>query len=237
MGSLQIEPRVLGRFGFLLIALVLFLVTTPFAAHTSLANDRFRVLFTAVLLVGVYSMSGRRSVIFALVLALPAIVGNWLEAVIEFERSVQFAYALSALFLGYVASVVLIAVLRERRVTTDTVLGGICVYFLIGIIWTLLYALVIEFDPGAILIQGQPIREAIEQGSTSLLYFSFVTLTTLGYGDVAPNSDVARMLAAGEAVVGQLFIAVLIARLVGMHVSTALRAPERTPGSSSTTTD
>ncbi|MEE2663016.1 MAG: potassium channel family protein [Myxococcota bacterium] len=224
MATTNVTQRVLGRFGFLLIALVLFLATTPLAEHTSLAEGRFRVLFTVVLLIGVYTMSGRRSLIVAAVLALPAIVGNWIEVVAEVEGTAPFVYALSALFLGYVAAVVLAAVLREQQVTTDTVLGGICVYFLIGIVWILLYALVIEFDPGAILINGKPVSYEIAKGSSTLIYFSFVTLTTLGYGDVAPHSDVARMLAAGEAVVGQLFIAVMIARLVGMHISITSRA-------------
>ena len=76
MAPENVTQRVLGRFGFLLIALVFFLATTPLAAHTSLAEARFRVLFTLVLLIGVYTMSGRRSLIVAAVLGVPAIVGN-----------------------------------------------------------------------------------------------------------------------------------------------------------------
>ena len=222
----NVTQRALGRFGYLLIALVFFLATTPFAEHTSLAEERFRVLFTLVLLIGVYTMNGRRSMIVAAVLALPAIVGNWIEIVVEVAWAASFVYGLSALFLAYVAAVVLAAVLRERQVTTDTVLGGICVYFLIGIVWTLLYALVVELEPSAILINGEPVRYEISRGSSTLIYFSFVTLTTLGYGDVAPHCDAARMLAAGEAVVGQLFIAVMIARLVGMHISITARSDD-----------
>ena len=135
--------------------------------------------------------------------------------------STQATYGLSTLFLFYVAFVVLDAVLRERHVTTDTVLGGICVYLLAGIGWALLYALVLAFEPGAMVAAGAPISYEIERGFSLLLYFSFVTLTTLGYGDVTPHSDVARMFAAGEAVFGQLFIAILIARLVGMRIASS----------------
>ena len=209
-----------GRFGFLLLALVFFLVTTPFAEHTPAAEVRFQILFSLVLVVGVYTMSSRQSMIRAAVLALVAFATGAVHTVDEGIVSTQVAYATSIAFLGYVTFVVLSAVLQERRVTTDTIFGGICVYFLIGLIWTLLYALVLAFDPEALQAGGQPVSYELERGSSVLLYFSFVTLTTLGYGDVAPVSDVARMLAGGEAVFGQLFIAILIARLVGMHIST-----------------
>jgi voltage-gated potassium channel Kch len=213
--------RVLGRFGYLLIALVFFLATTPLAEHTELATARFQVMFTLVLLVGVYTLSGRRSVIIGSTLAALSLLGSWLESVVELGPWVAAGSAASAVFLSYVAFVVLVAVLRELRVTTDTVLGGICVYFLIGIIFALLYSLVIELDPDAILLQGAEISAALERGGSVLLYYSFVTLTTLGYGDVIPQSNIARMLAGSEAVIGQLFIAVLIARLVGMHISSS----------------
>lgn len=217
------QDRVLGRFGVLLIALIFFLVTTPFAEHTPMGEMRFRIMFTLVLLVGVYTMSDRHGFWVALGLGLLSFVGSWIETFVELDRALVWAYGASVVFLGYVALVVLAAVLRERRVTTDTVLGGICVYFLIGVAWTLLYAIVIVLQPEAILIGGEPIEDSLEEGASALLYFSFVTLTTLGYGDVAPHTDIARMLAAGEAVIGQLFIAVLIARLVGMHISTTGR--------------
>jgi len=217
---LETGQRVLGRFGFLLIALLFFLVTTPFAVDTPLAEARFRILFTAVLLAGVHAMSSRRNLLIAASLGAPALVGNWIGTLIQLELTQAFAYGLNALFLAYVAATVLAAVLSEREVTTDTVLGGICVYFLVGIGWSLLYSLLIEVEPTAILLFGEPVTDSIERGSSVLLYFSFVTMTTLGYGDVVPNSDSARMLASGEAVVGQLFIAILIARLVGLHIST-----------------
>jgi hypothetical protein len=212
---------VFGRFGFLLCALVFFLVTTPFSEQTAIAEIRFRILFTLVLLVGVYTMSERRRVITAGVLALLSFLAGTAQMLGYGLVSTQTAYGLSTLFLFYVAFVVLGAVLRERNVSTDTVLGGICVYLLAGIGWTLLYALALAFEPAAMVAAGAPISHEIERGSSLLLYFSCVTLTTLGYGDVTPQGDVARMLAAGEAVFGQLYIAILVARLVGMHVASS----------------
>ena len=216
MAALRIQG--LGRFGFLLIALIAFLVTTPFAVDTAVAELRFRVLFMTVLLIGVYTMRRGQSMVIALVLSLASLVAGGLSNVAGLPRT--YAYVASIMFMGYVGLVVLAQVLREKRVTTDTVLGGVCVYLLTAVGWALVYGLALEFDPQAILDGGELIHDKIEQGSSIVLYFSFVTLTGLGYGDITPNNDTARMLTGAEAVIGQLFIAVLIARLVGMHIST-----------------
>ena len=207
------------RFGYLLAALVFFLVSTPFAMYTTLGQFRFRVLFSLVLLGGVATMRSRRKIVIASVLALPAVAGNWIAVLSEIEHVHVFTYSMSALFLGYITVTIMASLLSETQVTSETVLGGVCVYFLVGVVWLMLYSLAIQFEPDAILSNGKPLDASLEEGPVTLLYFSFVTLTTLGYGDVVPNSAVARMLASGEAITGQLFVAILIARLVGLHIA------------------
>jgi len=98
-----------------------------------------------------------------------------------------------------------------RKVSTDTIIGGICVYILLGFLWALFYYLIYCFDKGAFSLQAQG-------ANPNLFYFSFITLTTTGYGDIFPLDKVAMVLASLEAVVGQIYLAVLIARLVGLHV-------------------
>ena len=207
------------RFGYLLAALVFFLVTTPFAMHTTLGQYRFRVLFSLVLIGGVATMRSRRKILIAAFLAVPAIAGNWIATVSQIEHVHVFTYSVSAIFLAYITVTIMVSLLSETQVTSDTVLGGVCVYLLVGVVWLMLYSLAIQYEPNAILSNGAPLSALLEEGPVTLLYFSFVTLTTLGYGDVVPNSSVARMLASGEAITGQLFVAILIARLVGMHAA------------------
>jgi hypothetical protein len=221
--SLETEDARRSRFGYLLVALVFFLVTTPFAMHTDLGQFRFRSLFTLVLLGGVATMRSREKMFIAGLLALPAIAGNWIATVTDTQSAQIFSYAASAIFLAYITVTIMAGLLGETRVTSDTVLGGVCVYFLAGLIWLMLYALVLEVQPDAILVNGDSMEWSRGDGRATLLYFSYVTLTTLGYGDVVPNSTVARMLASGEAVTGQLFVAILIARLVGMHIAESQR--------------
>ena len=129
-----------------------------------------------------------------------------------------FIQAVYAIYLGVAVFLILRDVLFCQRITADTIRGGICVYFLIGFVWALFYGIVASFDPQAF---SQPLIEAeFEAGSYSkIIYFSFVTLTTLGYGDIIPVSPLAKTLTNLEAIIGQMYPAILIAILVGGYLS------------------
>jgi hypothetical protein len=100
---------------------------------------------------------------------------------------------------------------RTSRVNADSIKGGICIYFLLGIVWGMVYRSVHQLIPGSFIfnVPGEP----------NLFYFSFVTLATLGYGDIVPATRFMQMLAILEAVTGQIFLAVYIARLLGLHMA------------------
>ena len=93
------------------------------------------------------------------------------------------------------------------------IMGAICVYFLIGLIWADVFFILETLQPGSFQIPPEQV------GQATLDYFSYVTLTTLGYGDITPISAPARSLSLLEAMMGQLYLAVLIARLVGIHIA------------------
>jgi len=105
-------------------------------------------------------------------------------------------------------------IVRSKKVDADTLFRAVNGYLLIGFAWSGLYQMVTLVDGGSILVGGIPITETPRDLWSSLMYFSFVTLTTLGYGDIVPNSAHAQSLATLEAVIGQLYIAMLIARLI-----------------------
>jgi hypothetical protein len=130
------------------------------------------------------------------------------------------------LFLVFTAGVLLGAVLAAGQVTTDKLSGAVCVFLLIGFIWASLFSVVELVTPGSLRFPEEEQGDMLErlkhgEPNTPMFYFSFVTLTTLGYGDVLPVSPAARMLAWIEAVLGQLYLTILVARLVGMHLSHA----------------
>ena len=100
----------------------------------------------------------------------------------------------------------------------DKIFAAICVYMLVGYAWTFAYALVDELRPGSFVTSSIDMPTDYVTRVLQMRYFSFMTLTTVGYGDIVPHSDAARTLAALEAVTGQIFLTVLIARLVGLHI-------------------
>jgi voltage-gated potassium channel Kch len=115
------------------------------------------------------------------------------------------------------------AVYAHKTVTHDTILGGINVYLLMGFTFQMLHATIMLIDPASYSISGQYLTSYLNadddiRSFATLLYFSFTTLTTLGYGDILPTSTVARLTTSIEAIFGQLFVAVFIGRLVALEV-------------------
>jgi hypothetical protein len=216
------RPADLGRFSTLLATLLATLLLAPFLPKALFGVSLFRVLVGAILLAGVYAVS-RRPPVFAvgLAIAVPAlVVETWLQ-VRPSSSLVVGSYALSTLFLLFLAAVILYGILDEERVTLDTIFGGICVYLLIGVTWALTYSVLEHLRPASFQVDGGPLPAlagADEFRHAELIYFSFVTLTTVGYGDVLAKTNPARALAAAEAVTGSLYLAVFIARLVGLHM-------------------
>ena len=182
------------------------------------------VVFAGLLLAGVNLAAGRRAEMrLLLVLAGAILVDTTLVYLGAIPGNVT-RIALEALripFLLLVTWVILRHALKSSTVSFDTILGAVCAYLLIAALFAVAYRLVALTDAGALRVVLEPIvdpsRAAVSRDP--FLYFSVVTLTTLGYGDVLPVSPAARALAQIEAVVGQLYVAVVLAWLVGMYMA------------------
>jgi voltage-gated potassium channel Kch len=148
-----------------------------------------------------------------------SIVGD--EGATRFDWTITATTALSGLFVAFVLALLLNYALRAPRVTQNTVLAAVCAYVLIGVVWGFAFLLVYEFNPSAFTLD--PADGAPE---VQLRYFSMVTLTTIGYGDIMPKSALARAMSAMEGLVGQIYLTAIVARLVGIEVAYASRATE-----------
>jgi len=124
--------------------------------------------------------------------------------------------ALTILMLSALVVMVFAQIFREGPITRQRVQGSIVIYLLLGLIWAEAYMLAAHLDSKSFTGNLDMARNAV---SAHLTYFSFVTLTTTGYGDIAPASLVTRALANVEGLIGQLFPAILIARLVSMEIA------------------
>ncbi len=213
-----------GPFAVLLGSLLFFMVMIPFVTSDGAGAIFVRVGLSIVLLAGIYAASAGRWVLgVAVVLALPAFGIQWWSLFFEFEGEQALRRALMAVFLGFTVVVVLRSLIAQERVSMDTILGGINVYLLLGLAFMLVHGTLESVAPGSYRMGEIALSHAFsaEGGweASTLLYFSFTTLTTLGYGDIAPVSALARMACSAEAVMGQLYVAIFIARLVSLYVA------------------
>ncbi|MEE8107476.1 MAG: potassium channel family protein [Planctomycetota bacterium] len=211
------------RFGVLLGALIALLLGIPLGKEQgSIEAAVMKVTVTAVLLTGVVSLSRRRRL--ALLIAAPAVGLIWLPNLIPGDPSVLvLAHLVAAGYHGYFCVVVLKHIFAQKQVSPNVVSGALCLYLLLGIFWCYVYGLIGLTDHQAFIIQGERGLLMMDASSTrttvQTVYFSFVTLFTLGYGDIVPHSDVARMCAVVEALLGQVIMVVLIAMLVGKQIA------------------
>jgi voltage-gated potassium channel len=221
---MQAQDSEFGRFTILLCALASFMCVLPFVSETGTGIIVLRIGTSLLLLAAVYSVSERRwHLILAIVLAFPAIAAQMLPGLLGEQGTLMVRLGASAVFLAYITILISVFLLKQDRVSADMILGGINVYLLFAIGFMFIHAFVEVLNPGSYLYQGESLSAVLKghpeiDALAFLLYFSVVTLTTLGYGDMAPAVPAARMLCSLAAVIGQLFVAVFIARLVALHI-------------------
>ena len=208
--------RVGGRYGPLLVALIVLYVSAP-VLETGFWSGRFILAsYYAVIVVGILGSTedGRLHAVAAL-LAGGSFLTNWVGEGTETAPLLRLSEVSGILLLTFSTLAVLRNVLRESRVTANTVLGGVCAYFMMSGIWAFSFGLILVADGDALLFP--PTEAAVT--TSDVLYFSLITQTTLGYGDIAPGSSLVRAMTGVEALLGQIFLVVLVARLVAQQVT------------------
>ena len=207
------------NFSYLLIALLIFIVGVPITLDLDLISlSVSRVLgITCLLAIGIWSMRGAgRLFHVGMFVAIVGIVLNLLSVAREDEMLHIFSTIPMFVFLLLASFSAMREVAIGNDISPNRIVGTICIYLLLGVIWSILYAFVEFLQPGSF-------RGLTEQVAASWnrdwVYYSFVTLTTLGYGDITPVTQTARSISLIEAIVGQFYIAVLVAGLVGAHIS------------------
>jgi hypothetical protein len=205
----------------LLIALIGIIVGQSILNDTSDVNRTiFNVLFFTVVISAMRSLSQSRwSQLFAFSLGLAAFSASMFA---EFQPSRILLVGVYTCYLAIFVSLVCAlcrSVFRSGRIDANRILGAVCIYFLLALIWALVYSLVEVCRPHSFNIPDYVALGVRQQMVCDMIYFSNVTLTTLGYGDILPLSNLARTLANFEAMAGQLYVGIVIARMVGVQVT------------------
>jgi len=217
----------LGLLGTLILAAPFF-GTVDVRGRAGLPEIVLGSLFIFMLLSAATAVARSRvSMITAWCLVIPLVL-FWLYDMMTGPSNVALArHPLSIVYVGYVIVLILRHLFTTDRVTVDTIASSLCVYFLLAILWAEIYTIMEIANPGSFHVTTPGVADVpleLGGGGTALaLYYSLVTISTLGYGDVVPKTAPARMFAAMEAVTGQMYLAVLVARLVGMHIAHSKR--------------
>ena len=203
------------RYLYLLVALVVMLIAYPYAG----GGGGLGIAAVLIPIASVFAVTThRRQRVVVLALGIVTLVGIIQQATGAGILPLLAVGGCALLLFGYTTIFVLWRVLRSERVTGDTLCGAIAVYLMIGLTWSLAYVLLEHLHPGSYRVAGAGMVGA---DGKDLLYFSYVTLATLGYGDVVPATDGARSLAVLEGLCGTVYMAILVARLIGLHLAHA----------------
>jgi voltage-gated potassium channel len=205
------------NFQYLFVGLMAFLLSEPFLGELPRSGPLIQLAFSSILVAGVFSLAANR-LVFRLGLGLAVVaVGSSIAYLITDSlaaRLIDLAAIVGFLVLAIGVTLQQV-VLGPGDVTLNRLVGALCLYLLLGVLWAVLFGMVELVEPSAFDYGAGVSDDLLEH----FMYYSFVTLTTLGYGDVTPIHPVARTLAYLEAVVGQLYVAVLVASLVARHVA------------------
>jgi hypothetical protein len=216
-----------GRYIWLMTALLMLLIVGPLVGRVEvLAQSLYLGDFVLVLLLLASVRTffdSRRHFISCLGLAFLALVFGILTRVVAADLRDGFTvagHATEVVLLVYLILLIAGDIFTRDEVDTDTICGSITVYLLMAGVFSVAYTIILEIDPTSFRIPADIADPDGSLGPDRLMaYFSLVTITTLGYGDITPKGEMARSLANLEALIGQLYLTVLVARLVGRHVS------------------
>jgi hypothetical protein len=204
-----------NKYAHLLALLVIFFVLTPLFGQTEHTAPVISFVFLCILVFTMRAIELHRRTRHVCVGLL--LLGFALDMLSYTHATLLTPCGFSATALYLLVMLFTIATMVQRlftttQVTWDTILGGISTYLLLGFFWALLYFTLRELHVASFRMaeSGHPMY---------LIYFSFTTLATVGYGDIVPTNGVAMMLSNFESLVGQLFLTVFIARLIGLHLA------------------
>ncbi len=220
---LEFRQSIRGNYLYLLASLIFVLLVIPILIEHDIALLFFELFITISLLMALVAACDTRNLlIVGLVLAITVFLTRWGSYIWPDTPHAIVSDIVAFVFYFYIASLLLRDILhRQRRVTANLLYGAVCIYLLFGIAWTFVYGTLELVTPGSIVTNGMALSDVYQgaEYNAHLLYFSFVTISTLGYGDISPVTIVAGTAAYFEAISGQIYLVIVVARLVSLYVA------------------
>lgn len=213
--ALLIKVCFKDRFLLLLISLLTLLLIAPLFEGFIKIPTLIDIFVTAIFISTIYAVSQKKCYfLITSLLLLPVLTAMWLDYFVNIPSLNLAGNCCGILFFAFTIIIILSSIFREEEVTLNVIYGAIVVYLLIGLMWSFIYEVIEYLHPGSFsMAQAQ-----LVEGRLPFVYYSLVTITTAGYGDISPVTLIARAYSVIEAVIAQIYLVVLIARLVGTHI-------------------
>ncbi|WP_165904987.1 two pore domain potassium channel family protein [Parashewanella curva] len=199
----------------MLTTILLMIAFIPFSVYLPYSGYFISIIMSVFLLFAVYTVSqNKRTFLIGVFLAVPTFISSWALNITNSEDAIFINNVTNIIFIGFITLVLMNVVFKAKKITGDIIAGSICIYLLLGFLWSFIYVLCDLIVPNSFTMKSNSIDSRYDY-----FYFSFVTLTSLGYGDISPNNAFSETFAMLEAIVGQIYLTVMVAWLVGVHVS------------------
>ena len=211
------------RFLFLLVSLLCLILLTPLLESFVRLKILIDIFVTIVFISGIYTVSNKKSIaVVSSILAIPMLISLWGPVFTKTDFFILIGDISGIVFMILMVFSILSYIFNEQEASANVIYASIVVYLLLALMWSFIYSVVEILNPGSFSIPEQ----TIEEGRSVFAYYSMVTITTLGYGDITPVTNQARAFSMLEAVVGQIYLVVLVARLVGINIAQTMNKKE-----------
>jgi hypothetical protein len=215
------------RFVFLFGALLILLIIAPILEFSNFSRELLSIITSLILIFGVYAALHESRVLLgsAVVLAIANLFTIWWEYASWSIDAALIHYACLFIFFSFIIVIIFKDITKERSITHNVIYGAVSIYLLLAFIWGLMFTVLFILDHNSFRNVIIPVDSHFSP--VPFWYVSFLTITTLGYYNTSPASDLARSLAMIEAVIGQLYLVLQVSLLVGLRVSQVQRGPFR----------
>ena len=213
-----------SRFLFLLVFLLMLIAIQPLDEAIGEFGILLDIITMAILASAIFAISHKKNhMIAAVLLAAPMVVFVWAYKLYESTWMLALNSICGVAFFGFIIVIILKFIFSRDEIEKDLIAGAAVVYLLIAVIWTHLYRLIDLVHPGSFSIAESQTMDYV----APFVYYSFVTMTTLGYGDIFPVTTAAKSSVILEAIIGQLYLVIMVAWLVGVHISQSMNKKSR----------
>lgn len=203
---------------FLVLLVLLTFVIYPMSDNSLIMKIVYNCILTLILISAALSVDVKKKLKWIFVFfAFVVFISNMISVYLDYDPFSIFHLIIRSLFLCLIGYYILKKILLSSEITLYSIAGSITVYLLVGIIWALNYTVIYKISNDSFTFTHGKISE--QEIIWNFIYYSFTTLTTLGYGDILPTGPIARSLAIVEGLLGQLYPVILIGRLVSSNIS------------------